>query len=225
MKPKNQHWATVDTYISNLFNPQDDILDAAMRDSMPSGTSMHNISPNQGKLLHMLTLLCKAKNILEIGTFAGYSTIWLARALPDDGHMITLEYNPAHAALAREHLARAGLGTRVTVHEGDARDTLAQLRNGQTDPFDMVFIDIDNKQLYLPLLEQIVPLTHPGTLIVADNAIRDGRVANPNETDGSVTGVQAFNAALAAHPRLMATIVQMVGIKGWDGIALAIVQE
>lgn len=225
MKTKNQHWATVDTYINNLFNPQDDVLDAAMRASMPGGTSMHNISPNQAKLLHMLARLCQAKNILEIGTFAGYSTIWLARALPEDGHMITLEYNSTHVALAREHLTQAGLDNRVTVHEGDARETLVQLRNAHVEPFDMVFIDIDTKQLYLPLLELILPLTHPGTLIAADNAIRDGRVANPNETESSVTGVQAFNAALAAHPRLMATIVQMVGMKGWDGIALAIVQE
>jgi caffeoyl-CoA O-methyltransferase len=220
-----QLWTAVDTYINDLFNPQDEILEKALRASMREGKSLHCISPNQGKLLHMLALLCRAKTILEIGTLAGYSSMWLARALPEDGRLITLEYHQHHATLARQHLAQSGLSSKVEVREGDAFITLSQLEDEGVGPFDMVFLDVDDKRAYLPLLEKILRLTRPGTLIAADNAVRSGRVANSDETDGGIIGVQQFNSALARHPAITATIIQMVGMKGWDGIALAIVTE
>jgi predicted O-methyltransferase YrrM len=215
-------WADVDTYINDRVVGEDPALDAAQRRADAAGIPAIEVAPNQGKLLHLLARIQGARTILELGTLAGYSTIWLARALPEDGRLITLEADASHAAVAEANLAGAGLADRVEVRVGAALDTLPQLRDDA--PFDFVFLDADKR--HTPeYLEWALKLTRPGSVIVADNVIRHGGVADAGDRDPSVQGMRRFFDLLhEASSRVTATAVQTVGSKGWDGFALALVE-
>jgi predicted O-methyltransferase YrrM len=213
----------VDRYIDRLFAPADAVLEAALQSSIATGMPQIHISPSQGKFLYLLARLCGARRILEIGTLAGYSTIWLARALPAHGRLLSLEYDAGHARLATANIARAGLAGLVTVLVGPALETLAGIAAGDSQPFDMVFIDAD-KTSYPDYLEWAIRLTRSGGLILADNVVRQGDILDPHSADVSVQAVRVFNAMLAAEPRLEAVVLQQVGVKGHDGLALAVVK-
>jgi predicted O-methyltransferase YrrM len=215
-------WTAVDRYITDLFVPPDPALDAALQATADAGMPLINVAPNQGKLLHVLALAHGARTILEVGTLAGYSTIWLARALPNGGRLVTLEVDPKHAEVARANIARAGLADVVELRLGPALDTLPQLVAEGQGPFDMVFIDAD-KPNTTAYFEWALKLTRRGSLIIADNVVRDGAVIDADSADASVQGVRRFNAALAAEPRVTASVIQTVGSKGYDGLAFAIV--
>ncbi len=219
----NEIFESVDHYISNLLGHEDEALIAATRSLKEAGMPAISISPNQGKFLQILALLCNAKNILELGTLAGYSTIWMARALPKDGRLITLEYDPKHAAVAQKNIERAGLAEQVQIKTGRALDILPQLHADGAGPFDMIFIDAD-KPPYADYFQWALKLSRPGTLIVADNVIREGKVLDENSTEAAVNGAQRFNKMLGANTAVTATILQMVGVKEYDGMALAVVK-
>jgi caffeoyl-CoA O-methyltransferase len=219
----NELFESVDHYISNLLGHEDDALIAATESLKEAGMPAISISPNQGKFLQLLALLCKAHKILELGTLAGYSTIWMARALPEDGHLITIESDPKHAAVAEKNITRASLASRVEIRTGKALDIMNQLLHEGAGPFDMIFIDAD-KPPYAEYFEMALRLSRPGTLIVADNVIRDGKVLDENSTEPAVNGAQRFNKMLAASTAVTATILQMVGVKEYDGMALAVVK-
>ncbi|HEY8026448.1 MAG TPA: O-methyltransferase, partial [Burkholderiaceae bacterium] len=182
----------------------------------------HNVAPNQGKLLQLFAQMQNARKILEIGTLGGYSTIWLARALPEGGRLVTLEANPEHAAVARANIARAGLARIVQVRVGKAIETLPLLMEEGAGPFDLIFIDAD-KPSNPAYLEWSIKLSRPGTVIIGDNVVRNGAVADPASTDANVLGVRCFFDLMAENPRLSATAIQTVGSKGYDGFSLAIV--
>jgi predicted O-methyltransferase YrrM len=213
----------VDRYISDLFIPADEALHAAEQSHRLENMPLINVSPNLGKLLHLFAKLSKAKKILEVGTLAGYSTIWMARALPDDGRLISLEIDPHHAEVARKNIERAGLSSRVEIRVGKAIDLLPGLVKENAGPFDMIFIDAD-KPPYTEYFEWSLKLSRPGTLIIADNVIRDGKVLDQNQDDPMVKGAQRFNKALAANAHVTATILQTVGVKEYDGMAIAVVK-
>lgn len=216
-------FAAIDGYIEGLFVPQDVALDATVRSIADAGMPPIQVSAVQGKFLHLLARLVRARRILEIGTLAGYSTIWLARALPADGSLISLERNPRYAQVARANLACAGVDTRVEIVVGPALETLPRLWRAGGGPFDMVFIDAD-KENYPAYLDWSLRLTRSGSLIVADNVVRAGRVLAAHPADGADRGARAFNAALAAEARVEAIVVQHVGVKGHDGMAIAVVR-
>ena len=222
MNPE-QHWTAVDRYLTDLFTPADEALDAALQASAAAGLPSINVTPNQGKFLQLLAQACGARNILEIGTLGGYSTIWLARALPAGGRLITLESEPKHAEVARANIARAGLAGIVDVRLGRALDTLPQIAVEKRAPFDFIFIDAD-KASYPDYLPWAINLSRPGSLIVADNVVRKGAVIDAASADANVQGARRFNELLAAEPRVSATVIQTVGSKGHDGLALAIVR-
>ncbi|MGW3421447.1 O-methyltransferase [Streptomyces phaeochromogenes] len=222
-----QLWHDVDDYFTGLLAPPDEALTDALRDSDAAGLPHINVAPPQGKLLHLLAVIQGATRILEIGTLGGYSTIWLARALPQDGRLITLEYSERHAEVARRNLARAGLDKITEVRVGPALDSLAKLADegdgngdGNAAPFDLVFIDADkvNNPRYV---EWAVKLTRPGSLIILDNVVRGGAVTDPTSDDPSVRGTREALDLFATHPKLTATAIQTVGSKGYDGFALA----
>lgn len=215
-------WIAVDRYLVDLLVPSDAALDAALAAGAAAGLPPHDVSPAQGKLLHLLARIQGARRILEIGTLAGYSTIWLARALPAGGRLITLEADPRHAEVARTNVVRAGLGAVVEVRVGRALDTLPMLAAERQGPFDLIFIDADkgNNPAYL---EWALTLSRRGTVIVADNVVRGGAVIEVASPDPSVQGVRRFNELLAAEPRVSATAIQTVGSKGYDGFAIALV--
>ena len=219
--PKEQ-WEAVDRYINELFVPPDDALDAALRASDEAGLPQISVAQNQGKLLYLLALTHRARSVLEIGTLGGYSTIWLARALPAGGRLVTLEADPKHAEVARSNIARAGLSEAVDVRLGKALDTLPRLAGEGVAPFDLVFIDADKPNMPA-YFEWALKLTRRGSLIVADNVVWHGEVIGAGDADANVRGIRAFNAALAAEPRVAATIIQTVGSKGYDGLAFAVV--
>jgi predicted O-methyltransferase YrrM len=212
-------WTKVDAYFTDRLAPSDAVLDAALAASDAAGLPPHNVAPNQGKLLLLLAQLQGARKILEIGTLGAYSTIWLARALPPGGRVVTLEANPKHAEVARANLARAGLSDVVDVRVGPALDSLATLGAEGQGKFDLIFIDADkpNNPGYL---EAALKLSRQGTLIIADNVVRNGGVADPKSTDTNVLGVRRFTDMLAADKHLSATAIQTVGSKGYDGFAL-----
>jgi caffeoyl-CoA O-methyltransferase len=219
-----QTFAQVDTYITDLFHLQDDVLKEVVRTSEEAGIPAIAITPVQGQFLFLLGLLSRAHRILEIGTLGGYSGIWLARSLPVNGRLVTLDHDPHHADIARQNFARAGVADKVEVRVGNALESLTQMANEAVEPFDMVFIDAD-KPPYPDYLRMVLRLTRPGSLIVADNAILKGDVVDPNATNEKTNGVRTFNQMLASDQTLAATIVQMVGAKGFDGIALAVVRD
>ena len=219
-------WTTVDQYLTEALIPSDPVLEAALAANAAAGLPAIDVTPTQAKFLHLIARIVQARRILEIGTLGGYSTIWLARALPAEGRLITLEFEPKHAAVACENIARAGLSHLVEIRIGPAANSLAQLHAEGAAPFDLVFIDADkpNNPVYL---EWALKFSHPGTLILVDNVIRDGEIANPASTDPSVQGTQAMFEMLAANQqgnaRLQATALQTVGSKGYDGFAMALV--
>ncbi|MEO5937489.1 MAG: O-methyltransferase [Sphingomonas sp.] len=217
-QPEDERWAAVDAYIEGHLLPQDFELDFAVSNSAKRGLDDIAVAPVQGKLLHLMARMVGAKRILEIGTLGGYSTIWLGRALPEDGEMVSLELVGHNAMVARENLAAAGLAGRVKVIDGPALDTLEAM----TEPFDFVFIDAD-KQNNAAYLDHAIRLSRPGTTIVVDNVVREGGVLDVDSTDERIIGTRALFDSVATNLRLTATAVQTVGVKKWDGFLLAIV--
>jgi predicted O-methyltransferase YrrM len=214
-------WGRVDDYIADRLVNEDGALAAALRTNADNGLRPIDVSAAQGKFLHLLVRMSGARRILEIGTLGGYSTIWMAKALPADGSIVTLEYEPRHAEVARRNIERAGYADRIEVRVGAAADTLPLLAAERLQPFDFVFIDADkpNNSVYL---EWAIKLGRPGTVIVLDNVVRDGEVANAASRDPNVLGSRGAFELIAANPRLSATALQTVGAKGYDGFAVMI---
>ncbi|MGE4253191.1 MAG: O-methyltransferase [Parvibaculaceae bacterium] len=217
-------WTAVDNYVSEMLVGADAALTAALEASADAGLPEIAVAPNQGKFLMLLARAITARRVLEIGTLGGYSTIWLARALPRDGRVVTLEVDPRHAEVAQANFARAGLARMIDVRLGKALDLLPKLAAETPDPFDLVFIDAD-KQNIPEYFTWSLELTRPGSLIIVDNVIRDGKVIDGKSGDASVKGVRRFNEMLKAEKRVSATALQTVGAKGYDGFALALVLE
>ena len=215
-------WTAVDGYFAGLLSPPDAALDAALEASATAGLPQIQVSANQGKLLHLLARLQGARSILEIGTLGGYSTIWLGRALPKGGRLVTLEAEPKHAEVARSNIARAGLGGIVDVRLGPALDTLPTLAAEKPGPFDLVFIDADKPNIP-DYFAWALKLSRPGSLIIVDNVVREGAVIDARSDDASVRGVRKLHELLAAEPRVSATAIQTVGTKGYDGFTIALV--
>lgn len=215
-------WTAVDRYLEQLLVRPDPVLEHALQASAAAGLPPHAVSPSQGKLLMLLARIAGAMRILELGTLGAYSTIWLARALPDGGRLVTLEMDPRHAEVARANLAHAALDDRVELRVGPALETLPRLAAEGRGPFDLVFLDADkpNNPHYLAWA---LSLTRRGSLIVADNVVRAGAVVDAQSRDADVQGVRAFHERLAAEPRVSATAIQTVGVKGHDGFAVALV--
>jgi predicted O-methyltransferase YrrM len=226
-----QRWTAVDGYIAEHLLPADAALDAAVADSAAAGLPPIAVTPNQGKLLQLLARMQSASTILELGTLGGYSTIWLARALPPGGHLVTLEADPRYAEVARANIARAGLAELVELRIGPALQTLPVLHAEGAGPFDLIFIDAD-KQNYPGYFEWALRLSRPGTLIVGDNVVRDGAIIDPaaygsEHGDEHIKGVRRFYelaGAEADRGAVSATAIQTVGAKGYDGFALVLVE-
>jgi len=217
-----EQWTAVDRYLTDLLVPADPSLDAVLQASADAGLPAISVAANQGKLLHLLALASRAQAILEIGTLGGYSTIWLARALPAFGHLVTLEADPRHAAVAQGNISRAGLSDVVEVMLGPAAETLPTLVAQHRPPFDLVFIDAD-KSSTSEYFAWSLQLTHVGSLIVVDNVVRNGGIVEPGFDDPNIGGMRRFLDHLANEPRVSATAIQTVGIKGYDGFVLAVV--
>ena len=215
-------WTAVDDYFEAEMMPADPVLEAALAAATAAGLPPIAVAPNQGKLLNLLVRIQGAKRILELGTLGGYSTIWLARALPADGHLLSLEYEQKHADVARANIAAAGLSDRVDVRVGPALDALDALIASGEAPYDLIFIDADkpNNPHYFA---RAMSLVRPGSVIICDNVVRQGQVADEHNTDERVIGSRRFAEAVAAEPRVDATTVQTVGSKGYDGFTLALV--
>ncbi|MFU0922916.1 O-methyltransferase [Kluyvera sichuanensis] len=213
-----KQWSDVDNYLIENLIPSDPVLSQVLENNHRAGLPAHDVAANQGQLLALFIRMVGAKSILEIGTLGAYSTIWMARELPPNGRLITLEADPLHARVARENIALAGLDSVVTLREGPALDSLATLADAA--PFDVIFIDADkpNNPYYL---QWALKYSRPGTLIIGDNVVRDGEVTNPNSTDDRVLGVRRFIEMMHNDPRLTVTALQTVGMKGWDGFTLA----
>jgi predicted O-methyltransferase YrrM len=221
---ESPQWTAVDNYITDLLVPPDPLLDAILAESTTAGLPPIAVSPNLGKLLHLLARLVPARRVLEIGTLAGYSTIWLARALPEGGQVVTLEADPRHAEIARANFARAGLSQVIDLRLGRALDTLPQIAAERQPPFDLIFIDADkvNTSEYF---DWALRFSRTGTLIVVDNVVRSGAVADPKTADANVQGMRRFFVRLASERRVDATAMQTVGSKGYDGLAVALVKD
>ncbi|MDH2913154.1 O-methyltransferase [Kosakonia sp. HypNH10] len=213
-----QKWSAVDEYLAQQLLPEDEVLTQILANNRRAGLPEIDVSPMQGQLLALLVRMTHAKRILEIGTLGAYSTVWMARELPSDGELLTLEFDALHAAIARENIEFAGLTRQVRVKEGPALQTLESL--GERPPFDLIFIDADkpNNPNYL---KWALHYSRPGTLIIGDNVVRDGEVTNPSSTDDRVQGVRKFIEMIGDNPHLTATAMQTVGTKGWDGFTLA----
>jgi predicted O-methyltransferase YrrM len=217
-----RRWSAVDSYFAQALIGADAALEAALAANAAAGLPSIDVSAPQGKLIHLIARMAGARKALEIGALGGYSTIWLARALPDDGRLITLELNPKNAEVARRNVARAGLESKVEIRTGAALATLPKIEAEGLGPFDFVFIDADkaNNPAYL---EWALRLSRPGTAIVVDNVVRGGEVVDAGSADPDVVGVRRMFDEMAREKRLSATAIQTVGVKGWDGFALAIV--
>lgn len=216
-------WTAMDRYLQGLFVPPDEALDAALKASSEAGLPAIHVSPNQGKLLWILAGMAQARSILEIGTLGGYSSIWLARALPAEGRLITLEVDSKHAAVARANIERAGLAGRVEVRLGRALDLLPQIAAEGCGPFDLIFLDAD-KMANPEYFQWALKLTRRGSVILVDNVVRRAAVADAaNSTDPAVKGTRRFLEQAAAEPRVSAAAVQTVGVKGYDGFAIVLV--
>ncbi len=216
-------WSEVDAYVSGLFGDEDAALRDAAAASENAGLPAISVSPVQGKLLQLLARLAGARNILEIGTLGGYSTIWLARALPAGGRLISLEADPTHAEVAHANVASAGLDGVVQIRLGQALELLPRLAAEPCGPFDFVFVDAD-KPSALDYFDWAVRLSRPGGLIVVDNVVRDGGLVDAASTDRDVLGMRRFAEGLASDRRVSATVLQTVGKKGYDGFAIARVE-
>jgi predicted O-methyltransferase YrrM len=217
----SESWSVVDAYLNGVLLPADPIAEATLAANAEAGLPAIDVSPTQGRLLQLLVRMSGARRVLEVGTLGGYSTMWIGRGLPEDGTIVTLEVNETHARVARANLDRAGLGNLVDIRVGPALETLPILAD--SDPFDFVFLDADkrNNPRYL---EWALKLTHPGSVIVCDNVVRGGDVADPDVVDADARGTRELLETLGSDPRLDATALQTVGIKGWDGFALAVVR-
>ncbi len=220
----DDRWTAVDRYVADLLIAPDPALDAALEAADAGGLPQIAVTAAQGKLLYLLARIQGARSILELGTLGGYSTIWLARGLAPGGRVVTLEYDPHHAEVAVANIAAAGLADRVEVRVGDAIETLPRLAEEGAGPFDLTFIDAD-KERYPDYLPWAIQLTRPGGLIVADNVVREGRLADPSSTNAQVLGAQRLHELLAADPRVEATTIQTVGEKGYDGFTLVRVRD
>jgi predicted O-methyltransferase YrrM len=221
-KMDQERWTAVDRYFTESLCGIDDSLDAALEANEEAGLPAIDVAPNQGKLLHLLAMMTGARRILEVGTLGGYSTIWMARALPADGRLVTLELESARGEVARANLERAGLSEKVEVWVGPALDSLRQLYEEGADPFDMIFIDADkpNNPGYLAWA---LKLSRRGSLIVVDNVVREGAIVDAESEDAAVQGTRAMFEMMRAEPRLSATAIQTVGSKGYDGFAMGVV--
>ena len=222
-KTPQDTWSEVDRYFSRHFIAADDALDAALAANRSADLPAIDVTPLQGRFLELLVRMTGARRVLELGTLGGYSTMWLARALPADGRVITLELEARHAAVARANLARGGLLERVDLRVGRAVDLLRDLVVERSAPFDLIFIDAD-KASYPEYLDWSLQLSRPGTVLVGDNVVRDGKVLEAETPDPHVRGVQRFTELVASEPRLKATVLQTVGSKGYDGFAIAVVE-
>ena len=218
----DKNWAAVDDYIVDSLVGGDQ-PQAALEANAAAGLPAIDVSPAQGKFLYLLAKSTAARHILEVGTLGGYSTIWLARALPADGRLVTLEIDPHHAEVARRNLEEAGVGDRVEVRVGPALDSLAALAKERIGPFDFVFIDAD-KEHNADYVDAAIDLARPGALILVDNVVREGGVLDDRSTDSKILGTRRLYDTLANEPRLEATAIQTVGAKKWDGFILAVVQ-
>ncbi len=218
----DEHWIAVDEFTEHLLQPPDPILEAALRDSK----ALPNIavSPGQGQFLHLLALTIRARRILEIGTLGGYSAIWMGRALPEGGYLLSLEISEEHAQIARGNIARAGLDDKVEVRVGPALESLAALKVGDTEPFDLVFIDAD-KQNNPAYFAAAVDLAHIGSLIIVDNVVRNGRVLDTDTGDPNSAGSRKVIEMMGTDKRVTPAVIQTVGVKGWDGIGFALVVQ
>ena len=211
----------VDQYIERLFVPSDEVLIQNLKDAAAAGLPTINVSPNEGKLLYLIAKMVQARRILEIGTLGGYSTTWLARALPSDGKLITLELDEQHAAVARRNLDRAGVGDRVEIVIGRGVDSLAALLDRNEPPFDLIFIDAD-KPAYVEYLNAALKLARTGTVILADNLIRNGRVMHEHLSDASARGARAYNETIAHQPRLESIVLPIIR-ENLDGLSISVV--
>jgi len=218
----HEQWTAVDRYITDLLVADDSVLDEALKASAAAGLPEIHVTPNQGKFLQLLATICGARSILEIGTLGGYSTIWLARGMPAGGRLITLEYDPRYAEVARTNIAKAALPAVVEVRVGRALDTLPRLAAEGIAPFDFIFIDAD-KEGYPNYFTWALRLSRKDTVIIADNVVRKGAVVDADSADSRVQGVRRMNALIANEPRVSATTIQTVGAKGYDGFMIAVV--
>jgi predicted O-methyltransferase YrrM len=219
---ENALWAQVDDYFGAQLGVNDPILDGILQASVQAGLPAKNVAPNQGKLLHLLVKLQRPVRVLEIGTLAGYSTVWMARALPPEGRITTLEVNQHHADVARANIANAGFADQVEVRVGPALELLPKVRADESKPFDLIFIDAD-KQNGAAYFNWAIELSRPGTLIIVDNVVRNGAVVDTASSDEMVVGSRRLAEAVSAETRVSATVVQTVGCKGYDGFLLAYV--
>jgi len=217
-------WEAVDDYVVELFLDGDDAWRKVLARSEAGGLPDIQVSPAQGALLAILARAVRARRILEVGTLGGFSAMFLARALPEGGSVVSLEADPRHAAVARTNLEEAGLSDRVEIVVGDAHETLRRMVGEDVVPFDFVFLDAE-KEGYVRYLEEVLPLSRAGTMIVADNVVRRGLVADPDSGDPQAEGARSFNARLATHPALEGIVLQTVGRKGHDGLAIAVVLD
>lgn len=217
-----EQWTAVDHYFTDKLLEADSVLDTVLQENAAAGLPAIDVAPNQGKFLHLLARIQGARSILEIGTLGGYSTIWLARALPADGRLITLEYDPKHAEVAQSNITRAGLDQIVEVKVGLALDSLIQLHKEDQGPFDFIFIDADKKG-NPDYFQWALKLSRKGTVIITDNVVRSGQVVDETSTDPNIVGVRQFTDLVAEEQRVSGTVVQTVGSKGYDGFAIMLV--
>src|SRR3954471_22602146 len=217
-------WAAVDRYFGQLLAPEDEALAGCMEANRVAGLPSIDVPALLGKFLELMVRISGARTVLEIGTLGGYSTIWMARALPEGGQVTTLEIDPRTASIARKNLAQPGVLGRVEITIGPALETLKALYEGAVDPFDLIFIDADKKSMP-EYLEWSLKLSRPGTVIIADNVVRDGKVLDAGTEDPDIQGVRRMTEMMAANPRLSATAVPTVGARGYDGFAIAVVLD
>lgn len=219
-----QRWTAVDDYVTGLLTPEDHALAETQRSAAEEGLPAISVSATQGMLLQLLVRSLQARRVLELGTLAGYSAIWMARGLDKDGRLVTCELDPHHAEVAKRNFERAGVAGRIEQRVGPAADSLDALAGEGVEPFDLVFIDAD-KGGYPEYLRKTMALVRPGSLIVADNVVRGGAVADASSEDGAVVGVRRYLEEVASEPRLTGTVVQTVGVKGYDGLCFALVGD
>ncbi len=213
-------WNQIDQYYGEMLIPKDAILEETLKENAKAGLPAIDVSPTQGRLLQLFAQMISARSILEVGTLGGYSTIWLARALPKDGKLVTLEYEPKHAEVARKNIARAKLENIVDVRVGNALDLLPLLQKEHTKTFDLIFIDADKKS-NPEYFSWALNLSHPQSIIIVDNVVRNGAVIDAKSDDPNIQGIRRLNEIIQAESRIDATVVQTVGIKGYDGFIIA----